>query len=258
MESFARAVDGLAEACRTLGVPIVSGNVSLYNETQLERGGADGGATSRAILPTPTVAAVGLCRSQDDVVTSEFKEAGHAILLLGDGALRGAEALTGSEWLVRRQGRLTRGPIRLDLDAEARLQRVVLELARAHVLRSAHDVSDGGLAVALAECCAAGRGRVGAKIDLRPLLAGASPLDGFSVLFSEAPSRVVVSVESGAVARVVDAARTANVSAVAIGETGGASLAIHAPPLDDVSVGVDEIASRRASCLDAIVGGDGA
>jgi phosphoribosylformylglycinamidine synthase len=255
MESFSRAIDGLAEACRALDVPIVSGNVSLYNETQLERGSAEAAPASRAILPTPTVAAVGLCRSFDDVLTAEFKGPGHTVLLLGDGALRGADALTGSEWLVRRQGRLTRGTLRLDLAAEARLQKCVLELARARVLRSAHDVSDGGLAVTLAECCAAGRERIGATFDLRSLLAGASPIDGFSVLFSEAPSRVVVSAEPAAAARVLEMARGAGVPAIAIGQTGGGALVIHAPPLDDVSVGVDEIASRRTTCLDGIVGG---
>jgi phosphoribosylformylglycinamidine synthase len=253
MESFSRAVDGLADACRALDVPIVSGNVSLYNETQLERAGADG-ATSRAILPTPTVAAVGLCRALEDIITSDFKGGGHSVLVLGDGALRGPDALSGSEWLVRRQGRLTRGVIRLDLTAEARLQKLVLELARSRVLRSAHDVSDGGLAVALAECCAIGRDPVGARIDLTPLLSGAGPIDAFAVLFSEAPSRVVVSAEPGAAARVLEAAATAGVPAVALGETGGGALVIHAPPLHDVSVSVDEIGSRRAGCLAAIVG----
>ncbi|MDP9036629.1 MAG: phosphoribosylformylglycinamidine synthase subunit PurL, partial [Myxococcota bacterium] len=157
MEQLARAIDGIGAACRALGVPIVSGNVSLYNET-------DG----RSILPTPTVAAVGLLRSSADVVTAPFKRAGDVVLLLGEAACKGSAALAGSEWLVRaRSGQPSYGgtlglgaddggaPV-LVLEAEVGLQRLVIELARSQWLASAHDVSDGGLAVALAECCAAG------------------------------------------------------------------------------------------------------
>ncbi len=134
MESFALAIDGLADACNALGVPIVSGNVSLYNET-------DG----RPILPTPTVAAVGLIASSDDIVTQSFKRAGDVVVLLGvhDASVR---SLGGSEYLCHLVGRVSGGPPVLDLAAEVALQKLVLELARAHVLESAHDVSDGGLA----------------------------------------------------------------------------------------------------------------
>ncbi len=254
MESFALAVDGLAAACRALDVPIVSGNVSLYNETQLERAPGEAGA-SRAILPTPSVAAVGLVASLDDVVTSSFKRAGDAVLLLGEGALRGARALSGSEWLVRATGRLTGQAPAIDLAAEARLQGLVLELARAHLLRSAHDVSDGGFAVALAECCAVEPEPIGARCDLTAFLSGATALDALAVLFSEAPSRVVVSVEPSAASRVLAAAAAASVPAARIGETGGAALAITGPALAPIAVPVAEIDRRRQGCLDSIVGG---
>jgi phosphoribosylformylglycinamidine synthase len=240
MESFARAVDGIAAACQKLGVPIVSGNVSLYNET-------DG----KAILPTPTVAAVGLAASPADVVTSAFRGAGDAVLLLGCAATSGAAALAGSEWLVARTGALRGSAPAIDLDAEARLQKLVLELARARLLQSAHDVSDGGLAACLAECCTVAPERFGARIELR---AEGTKVDALAVLFGEAASRVVVSTRTDAVDRVLQLAAAAGVPATRIGDTGGDALAISAPPLGSLSVPLVELALRRESCLRQIVG----
>jgi phosphoribosylformylglycinamidine synthase II len=240
MESFARAIDGIAAACKRLSVPIVSGNVSLYNET-------DG----KAILPTPTVAAVGLVAKPDDVVTSAFKRAGDGVILLGRAVSKGARALGGSEWLVARTGALQGEAPELDLDAEAALQTLVLGLARAGLLESAHDVSDGGLATALAECCTTGATHVGVRVDLG---AEASPLDALATLFGESPSRIVVSVAAGRVAEVLDRAEKAGVAARRIGETGGDVIAIVVAPLRDLSVGVDAAARRRAACLSTIVG----
>ncbi len=240
MDSFARAIDGLAAACSALGVPIVSGNVSLYNET-------DG----KAILPTPTVAAVGLVASLDDIVTAPFKREGDVVLLLGEAACAGARALGGSEWLVRKTGKLGGDAPAIDLEAEARLQKLVLRLARAHVLASAHDVSDGGLATALAECCTAGGPGVGARIEVA---AQPSPLEATAALFGEAPSRVVISVEPGALATVLELARAAGVPASRIGETAGRALSIAAAPLGSLSVPVDDLRASRDGCLKGIVG----
>jgi phosphoribosylformylglycinamidine synthase II len=251
MESFARAVDGIAAACKALDVPIVSGNVSLYNETVIQR---DGVASSLAILPTPTVAAVGLLRSADDVVTVPFKRAGDAILLLGAAASTGARALGASEWLVRKLGKLTGEAPLLDLDAEVKLQKLVLALARSQRLASAHDVSDGGLAVALAESCAFGpQGVIGARVDL-PVPHEATPVDVVAALFGEGPSRVVVSVPPGTAAAVLSEAGAAGVPAVRIGTTGGDALAITAPPLGSLSVAVRELRDRADACLAPIVG----
>jgi phosphoribosylformylglycinamidine synthase II len=240
MEQLSRAVDGIAAACRALGVPIVSGNVSLYNET-------DG----RSILPTPTVAAVGLIASRDDVVTSHFKRAGDVVVLLGEAASGGARSLGGSEWLARTAGKLGGEAPLIELAAEVALQKLVLGLARAHLLESAHDVADGGLAATLAECCAAGPEDVGARVELG---ATAAPVDALSRLFGEAPSRVVVSVRAVAVDRVLAAAKGADVPAARIGVTGGDVLAIAAPPLGSLSVPVAAVRVRREGCLRGIVG----
>ncbi len=251
MESFARAVDGIAAACKALDVPIVSGNVSLYNETVIQR---DGVTSSLAILPTPTVAAVGLLRSADDVVTVPFKRAGDAILLLGATVSTGARALGASEWLVRKLGKLTGEAPLLDLDAEVKLQKLVLALARSQRLASAHDVSDGGLAVTLAESCVIGpEGIIGARVDL-PGPPAASPVDALAALFGEGPSRVVVSVSPGAAAAVLSEAVAAGVPALRIGTTGGDALAITAPPLGSLSVAVRELRDRADACLAPIVG----
>jgi phosphoribosylformylglycinamidine synthase II len=256
MDSFARAIDGIAAACKALDVPIVSGNVSLYNETVVQR---DGVSTSLAILPTPTVAAVGLLRTADDVVTTPFKRPGDAILLLGASVSRGARALGASEWLVRKLGRLAGEAPLIDLDAEVRLQKLVLALARSQRLASAHDVSDGGLAVTLAESCTimvtvgGGDRVIGAQVEL-PAVQGASPLDALGVLFGEGPSRVVVSVAPEGAADVLERAAAAGVPASRIGTTGGEVLAIAAAPLGSLSVGVRELRARADACLTPIVG----
>jgi phosphoribosylformylglycinamidine synthase len=244
MEQFALAVDGLAAACTALGVPIVSGNVSLYNET-------DG----RPILPTPTVAAVGLLADEGDRVTQWFKGAGDVVVLLGE---NDDDALGGSEYLVRKTGRLGAKLPRIDLDAERRLQALVLELARARLLRSAHDVSDGGLAVTLAECCATSplAEDVGARIDLD---APAGP--SFAArLFGEAPSRVVVSVPRGTLGEVLRRAQSKGVRALELGVTGGHTLSIafpqkHRPAtISAFSLPIAEIRRAREACLVPLVG----
>jgi phosphoribosylformylglycinamidine synthase len=249
MESFARAVDGLAAACKALGVPIVSGNVSLYNETVVTRAGGE--PASLAILPTPSVAAVGLVASLEDVVTASFKRAGDVILLLGESAAQGVRALAASEWLVQRLGKLTGEGPAIDLAAEAKLQALVLELARSHRLASAHDVSDGGLAANLAESCTTGADLVGARIELP---SAPSPVDGLAALFGEAPSRVVVSVRPEHAAEVLAKATAAGVPARRIGETGGDVLAIAVPPIGSLSVSLAEVKSRREACLRPVVG----
>jgi phosphoribosylformylglycinamidine synthase len=245
MDQLARAIDGIAAACDALGAPIVSGNVSLYNET-------DG----RSILPTPAVAAVGLIAKYEDIVTASFKRAGDTVLLLGEAASTGARALSGSEWLVRGSaaagGATLEGqPPHIDLTAEANLQKLLIDLARAQLLESAHDISDGGLAAALAESCTTGDGDVGARIDLPT---STTSIDALAMLFGEAPSRVVVSVGSESVERLLALARSAGVAAAAIGETGGDALAIAAPPLGSFAVAVAEVRARREGCLRSIVG----
>ncbi len=177
MGQLVAAIRGMAEACRALDVPITGGNVSLYNET-------DG----KAIYPTPVIGVVGLIEDAAHVLTSWWKAAGDAVYLLGATAVD----LGGSEYLKVIHGRVAGRPPRLDLAAEKKLHGLMTEAARAGLLHSAHDASDGGLAVALAESCFAQEDvGLGARLDLP------SGLRADVLLFSESPSRMVVSTPAG-------------------------------------------------------------
>ena len=138
MWQFAEAVAGIGEACRALETPITGGNVSLYNET-------DG----TAILPTPVLGIVGVIEDASKVLTRTFKRAGTPVVLLGTTSAE----LGGSEYLYRVHGLIRGQAPALDLDAEKRLQRLLVDAAAEGLLLSAHDCSEGGLAVTLAECC---------------------------------------------------------------------------------------------------------
>src|SRR5262249_3882669 len=161
MWQFAKAVEGIGDACRALDVPITGGNVSLYNET-------DG----KAIYPTPVIGVVGLLDHGDRVVSGRFKASGDAVVLLGEGQGELGE----SEYLKLAYGLVRGEPPALDLTRERALQELLRLLAGERLVRSAHDCSDGGIAVTLAECCF-GDGRLGADVSLEPV-AGAAPAFG--------------------------------------------------------------------------------
>jgi len=205
MWQFAEATRGLADAARALGTPVVSGNVSFYNET-----------AGRPIFPTPTVAMVGLLEPWERFAVSHFPEAGLAVVLLGETR----EELGGSEWLAVRRGLEAGMPPGVDLEHELALQRLLQAAVARGCLRTAHDVADGGLAVALAECCFAGPEgpQVGARVSL------SEALRPEALLFGESTGRVVAATADPAA--LVALAREHGVPARAIGETGGARLLI--------------------------------
>jgi phosphoribosylformylglycinamidine (FGAM) synthase-like enzyme len=206
MWQFAKAVEGIGAACRVLNIPITGGNVSLYNET-------DG----NAIYPTPTIGVVGLLEHADRVVSRRFRESGDAIVLLGAdrGELGGSEYLKVVHDLVRGM------PPVLDLDAERALQALLVTLADEGLARSAHDCSDGGLAVTVAECCFDTNG-IGATVSIDALpVARDAAIKVAAVLFGESASRVVVSVVPEELTRVIERAAAAGVPARVIGQTGG-------------------------------------
>ena len=199
-------IRGMADACLALGVPVVSGNVSLYNETQ-----------GVAIYPTPIVGAVGVLAAVDQHVTAAFRSEGDVVLLLGAETLVGEEeALAGSEYLAHVHG-LVCGRPTINLDAEARLQRALVALGAGGLVRSAHDCSDGGLAVALAECCILG------GLGLR---SGDIPKQGRwdAALFGELPSRAVISIAPEHLEEVVRRLGEHGVPYVQLGQVGGERL----------------------------------
>ncbi len=203
MWQFEAAVRGIADACRALEIPVVSGNVSFYNET-------DG----RAILPTPTVGMVGLLEDVGKRVRLRFGREGDRVALLGVSK----DELGGSEFLRSVRGR-DEGPCpEIDLDAERRLTDLLVSLGEQGLLSSAHDVSDGGLAVAIAEC--AMKGNVGAEISLD------DEVRPSALLFGETPGRAVVSFAPESGAAVDGAAKKAGVPFRKIGRAGGSRLKV--------------------------------
>jgi phosphoribosylformylglycinamidine synthase len=230
MWRFARAVEGIADACNALGVPVVSGNVSLYNET-------DG----KPILPTPSVAIVGQLASEGDRVAMAFRHEGDAIVHLG---VPSRGALGGGEWHTQKSGAVGGDPVGIDLDAEARLQRAVLAMARARILHSAHDVSDGGFAVCVAESA------IGLGLGCRVRLPGDTSIAAAARMFGEEPSRVVVSVGKERLERARAIAAEHGVPFEVIGEVGGTSVRIEGA----CDVDVLSLADAQHRCLESIVG----
>jgi phosphoribosylformylglycinamidine synthase II len=224
MWQFARAVEGIGEACRALAVPITGGNVSLYNET-------DG----RAIYPTPVIGVVGLLEQADHVLERRFQGSGDAVILFG----RGRGELGGSEYLKLVAGLVRGAPPALDLPAERALQDLIVRLAGGRLVRSAHDCADGGLAVTLAECCF-GAG-AGAEASIDGVNVSRDPrINDVAALFGESASRIVVSAAPDAVAEVLSRAAAAQVPARVIGETGGNRLRITIAGRVVMDVAVDE------------------
>ena len=200
-----RCVQGMAQASVALGAPIVSGNVSLYNETQ-----------GRAIYPTPVIGALGLLEDVSLHARAGFRGPGDLVLLLGASDVAGdVAALAGSEYLELMHG-LVAGEPAIDLDLEVAVQRACRRLVGAGVVRSAHDCSDGGLAVALAECSVIGG--VGFQ--------GSFSFEGRwdAALFGETQSRIVVTVPSDELGLVEEVAREDGVPWTVLGVTGGEAL----------------------------------
>ncbi|MBA2272570.1 MAG: phosphoribosylformylglycinamidine synthase subunit PurL [Actinobacteria bacterium] len=201
MWQFTEVVRGIADACRGLGAPVTGGNVSFYNETE-----------GRPIHPTPVIGMLGVLDSLQAQVGIGFRAEGDAILLLG--ATDGFD-LGGSELAAMGGGEPSGRPPRLDLAAERSLHGLLGRASTEHLLRSAHDLSSGGLAVALAE--AAFGGHLGFTVEL-------PPGESWRTLFSESPSRAVVSCAPGRVARLALAARELGVPLTMLGEVGGEDL----------------------------------
>jgi phosphoribosylformylglycinamidine synthase II len=203
MWQFAKAVEGLGAACRALEIPITGGNVSLYNET-------DG----KGVLPTPVIGVVGLIENAERVTARVFRAAGDVVILLGESH----DELGGSEYLSVMHDLLAGRPPALDLAREKALQRVLVDGVASGMIRSAHDCSEGGLAVTLAESCFDS----GLGVDVS--VSAVSSTEGFgdiATLFGESASRVVVSADPGRADELVRAASVAGVPARPIGVVGG-------------------------------------
>jgi phosphoribosylformylglycinamidine synthase subunit PurL len=227
MGAFAAAVDGMAAACRALGLPVTGGNVSFYNES-----------SGRPIHPTPIVGVLGLLDDATTAVPSGFPRPGLDVWLLGETRVE----LGGSVWQRLTTGRLEGRPPTLDLPAEASLHRLLADLAARRLVAAAHDLSDGGLALALVEATLAAG--VGATVDLPEILGpaasvavdaglgAATPWDlepaqvPLAALVSESASRVLLAAPPEAADQLQSLARTADVPIALLGATGGDRLVV--------------------------------
>ncbi len=212
MWQFQEALKGMGEACVALGTPIISGNVSFYNQSP------DG-----AIFPTPTIGMIGLLDDVTQHCTQWFREEGDLIVLLG--ALRPSEKdLGGSELVKLATGKIVGDAPALNLKKEKALQNLCIEGIKKGWIRSAHDCSEGGLAVALAECCMTGPKLLGAEIDLG---GHPSPLQETASLFAESQSRILVTVKESHLQSLIKAARVKKVPAKRIGKVSKKTLNIN-------------------------------
>lgn len=197
MWQFKEIIRGLSDACRFLNTPVVSGNVSFYNETQ-----------GVAIYPTPVIGVVGLVPDCSRAVTQFFKKEGHLILLLGETK----EELGGSEYLKVTHNKEKGIPPELNLSLEKQLHGVCLELIELGLVRSAHDCSEGGLSVAIAESAISGSSIFGADISLE------SNIRTDALLFGESQSRIILSIDKKDVVKVKAISEKSNVPVIVIGK----------------------------------------
>lgn len=228
---FENAVDGMSEACLALNTPVIGGNVSFYNER-----------SGDAIYPTPTVGMVGLIADVDHITTQHFKREGDVIILLGETYAE----LGGSEYQKLVTGGISGRPPQLDLQKEASLQQLVLTAIRQGLVKSAHDLSEGGLAVALAESCFGEE--IGAMVELT------TELRADVALFSESQSRILLSVDADQADAVLAMAEQLSVPARVIGKTGGARLVVNVNGKEAVNAPLSDLKAAWKDAIPCLIG----
>ncbi len=226
--TFYESVRGLSDACKAFGVPVISGNVSFYNES-----------FGSPIYPTPTVGLVGVLDDVTKHCTMSFKAEGDVIFLLGETE----NEIGGSEYLKLAHGVVSGKPPALDLELEQAVQETVLAAIDAGIARSAHDCSEGGLAIALAECCIAGG--LGADIHLD------DDLPAYASLFSETQSRIVVTVSPEDAEKLVELALAHEIPYSVIGTVGGDKLSVE----DEVGVTLAQMREAWGPALERALAG---
>jgi phosphoribosylformylglycinamidine synthase II len=227
--TFFESVRGLSDACKAFGVPVISGNVSFYNES-----------FGSPIYPTPTVGLVGVLQDATKRVTMGFKSAGDVVVLIGETE----EELGGSEYLKVVHDMVAGRPPALDLEAERAVHEALLAAIEAGLVRSAHDCSEGGLAVALAECCLAG--------DIGALLALDDGLAPVYSLFSETQGRVVVTCADADAEALIESLLAHEVPYSVLGEVGGVDLVVE----DKIAIPVGDLRAAWGPTLERLVHGE--
>jgi phosphoribosylformylglycinamidine synthase subunit PurL len=242
MWQFSQVIDGITKACEELDIPITGGNVSFYNETLGE-----------GIYPTPVLGVVGIVDDVDKVVFPHFREVGRSVVLLRGsepGDATDAEVEFGSsEYAKVVLGELWGFPPALELEGEAALQKTIVELGRSGLIESAHDCSEGGLAVALARC--AFQKNMGCSVEL-----SSQELAAEFVLFGEDASRIVISCDPASVARIKEVAEKHGISADVLGETVSGNLEIKVHGRAMISASVAELRDVYENALEQALRGE--
>lgn len=228
MWQFEQVIDGMAEACRAFDIPVTGGNVSFYNDTE-----------GLSIHPTPVLGVVGLV---DDIRRSAgpgFKAAGDVVLLAGENK----EGLGGTEFLKVAHGLESGDPPAIDLELEKKVQEYCLAAIEAGLVRSAHDLSEGGLAVCLAECAFHSRRRIGCSVALE------DAIRPDTLLFGEAQSRILLTCRKKDLGRLEKLAKERAVPVKVIGRTGGPSIVVEHRGRELVRVTVEEAFLRWKNAI---------
>ncbi len=206
---FKSCIEGLSEACSVLNTPVISGNASFYNENP-----------KGAVDPTPMIGMVGVINDADKYATQDFKNGGDTVVLLGENS----DDFSGSEYLYLIHKKKKGNPS-IDIGKEKALQEACLEAIESGIIKSAHDCSEGGLAVALAESCITNSGKMrGAVIELGAIREKNARIDG--ILFGEAPSRIVLSLSGNNLGMLEKIAKRYSVPCRVLGNVGGDKLVI--------------------------------
>lgn len=202
---FEKATTGIGDACRVLGTPVTGGNVSFYNENRGE-----------PVFPTPVIGMLGLVEKPEHITTMGFKREGDIVILLGNPAA----TLGGSQYYYALENRIVGPCPPLDLELEKRLQDFLLDAIRRGLIASSHDISEGGLAVTLAECCIRSGSQTGAEISLPEACSPAIEL------FSEEPGRIVITCKPENRETLMKEAEKQNIPHRLLGTAGGKSLKV--------------------------------
>ncbi len=214
---FKQAIEGMGEACRYFDTPVTGGNVSFYNESP-----------ETAVYPTPTIGMVGLIKDLKNVTTSYFKEENNLVYVIGDDF----EELGGSEYLKIIHNKVVGDSPKMDLKKEKKLQDSVLSLIRMGLIKSAHDISEGGIICALAECCIINEEKqIGLDVNI-----SVKSREDFS-LFSESQSRIIVSIANGNKTAFEKFLMERNQSGHLLGVTGGSKFTVNGK----ISIKVSEL-----------------
>jgi phosphoribosylformylglycinamidine synthase len=234
MWQFKQVVEGMAEACKALNIPVISGNVSFYNENN-----------GVAVFPTPVIGMLGLIegKNEDEIKysTMGFKDKGDVIIMLG----KNKDELGGSEYLKIIHGKVAGHPPELDLGTEKSVQQTCLEAVRLGLVRSAHDTAEGGLAVAISESCIAGG--MGAMISLM------DDIDPAALLFSETQSRIIISIAPESLFLFEKIAVRHRASFDVIGKVGGSDLIIKKGNKQLVDITIDELNGTYYGAIENIM-----